>query len=94
MRKWPIQNSSLPYCASLDTCEECCIKTLVIKRSFVRQMADKNDKQFLVEFAFSRQMRKNLSYILPQKRDVPFLYHQHFLALQELCIVDKAHHYQ
>ena len=36
-------------------------------------MADINDKQLLVEFAFSCQMRKNLSYILPQKRDVPFL---------------------
>ena len=67
---------------------------MVIKRSFVRQMADKNDKPFLVEFAYSRHMRKNLGYILPQKRDVPFLYHQHFLALQELCIVDKANHHQ
>lgn len=35
-------------------------------------MADKNDKQFLVELAYSRHMRKNIGYILPQKRDVPF----------------------
>jgi len=44
MRKWPVQNSSLPYCASLHASEECCIKTIVIKPSFVRQTADKNDK--------------------------------------------------
>ena len=57
-------------------------------------MAGKNDKQFLVEFTCSRHMRKNIGYTFSQKRDVPFLYHQHFLALQELCIVEKAYHYQ
>ena len=35
-------------------------------------MADKNDKQFPVELAYSRHMRKNIGYILPKKCDVPF----------------------
>ena len=56
-------------------------------------MADKNDKQFLVELAYSRHMRKNLGYILPKKCHVP-LYTINTFFLQELCIVDKAYHYQ